>query len=152
MRIIKLHPHWLLLAGFVVVVAIGAAWLIAANRPVGSSGNLAGTHTPKPLPTGQGLLTGTVRVGPTSPVCSTAQPCDKAAGSTTVVVKDGQGRVIKQVQSDENGKFKIQLPEGDYTVSAESSSGIGRSSSTITVHLSGGGTSNIQISIDTGIR
>lgn len=58
-------------------------------------------------------ITGTVTIGPTSPVC--VDTC-YALYSTTMEVLNDNGRVITTFTSGSNGQFSLALNPGTYTV------------------------------------
>jgi hypothetical protein len=61
------------------------------------------------------LLHGTVRVGPTSPVCRTGHPCDKPAGRVRLVFAHGTSRV--RTTTDSVGRYRVRLAPGRWTIS-----------------------------------
>jgi hypothetical protein len=60
------------------------------------------------------LLHGTVRVGPTSPVCRTGTPCTKPAGRVSLVFAHGTSRV--RTTTDAFGRYRVRLAPGTWTL------------------------------------
>ena len=63
-------------------------------------------------------LHGSVRRGPTHPVCDPTAPCTKPA--TGVRINFVRGAVVRHVISDALGHYSIKLAPGKYTVSVPS--------------------------------
>jgi len=60
---------------------------------------------------------GSVLLGPQCPVVREGEDCpDKPYATTLVVTKTDQSKVIKEFKSDENGKFSVQVPPGEYSI------------------------------------
>lgn len=93
-------------------ILLCAALLAAcAELPLASEA----TETPAPAPAESGLE-GLVTIGPGCPVQQLDTPCPDAPFQATLAVLDASGAAIAQVQSDEQGYFKIALPPGTYTL------------------------------------
>jgi hypothetical protein len=61
---------------------------------------------------------GTVRIGPTTPVCRPGVPCD-AGYATRVVIRNARtGTRVTTVRSDSHGRFTARLPAGRYRLQA----------------------------------
>jgi hypothetical protein len=58
---------------------------------------------------------GTVTVGPTTPVCIVDTPCSRPY-ETTVGIRNLRTRRLRQVRSDENGRFRARLRAGRYRI------------------------------------
>jgi hypothetical protein len=76
---------------------------------------LTGCGTARPAQPGTGIQ-GTVQVGPTCPVERINSPCPPRYLSATVVVRDGAGREVTRVHSSNDGRFKVDMPAGSYTL------------------------------------
>ena len=107
-----------------------------------------------------GLLQGGVTIGPITPVEIPGQnPIvpPEVFSSRKVMVYDSTGKnlvtqvVIHQIKETANGYYSVQLAAGIYAVSA-SPSGIGGTTLPVTVSISAGQTTILDIDIDTGIR
>lgn len=115
-----------LLAGTVLALA-------AAPAQSGTSGG-SGLH-------------GTVTKGPTSPVCAAETPCTAPAQNVTVVFI--RERIAHRVITDFEGRYRITLAPGTYSVSIVAGRH-GFAPTTATVRAGHYGLRNF--SIDTGIR
>ena len=74
---------------------------------------------PPPTPTDSGIE-GQVFIGPTCPVVQIGQECPDQPYQALLTVLSPDGREIVQVQTDEQGRFKIPLPPGEYILRPES--------------------------------
>jgi hypothetical protein len=94
--------------------------------------------------TGSGLY-GKVTRGPIMPVCIAGQPCSgPAAGVTLKFVRNGA--VAGQVRTRSDGKYRIGLAPGSYSVRG------GRHLEPARVTVRSGRFRHVDFSIDTGIR
>jgi hypothetical protein len=92
------------------------------------------------------LVHGTVRIGPTTPVCREGIPCTKPAGRVVLTFTHRAERV--RVRTDERGRYRVSLAPGAWTVSADV--GVRVAPVRITVPRAASATRNF--TIDTGIR
>jgi len=60
------------------------------------------------------LVHGTVRIGPTTPVCRAEVPCSKPAAH--VLLSFAQGRTHVQVRTDTIGRYRVHLAPGTWTL------------------------------------
>ena len=72
-----------------------------------------------PTPTDSGVE-GQALIGPMCPVVQEGQECPDQPYQATLTVNSPNGGKIVQVQTDEEGKFKIPLAPGEYTLHPES--------------------------------
>jgi len=72
-----------------------------------------------PTPTDSGIE-GQVRIGPMCPVVQEGQECPDQPYQATLTVNSTDGGKIVQVQTDENGRFRIPLAPGEYILHPES--------------------------------
>jgi hypothetical protein len=75
---------------------------------------LAACGTPAAQP-GTGIQ-GIVQVGPTCPVERLNSPCPPRPLAATIVVRDGNGAEVTRFHSGADGRFKINLTPGSYTL------------------------------------
>jgi hypothetical protein len=75
---------------------------------------LAACGTPAAQP-GTGIQ-GMVQVGPTCPVEQLNSPCPPRPLGATIVVRDGNGTVVTRFHSGADGRFKVNLAAGSYTL------------------------------------
>lgn len=92
------------------------------------------------------LLHGTVRIGPTAPVCKAGVPCDKPAPRAVLTFVHGATRV--RTTTDSLGRYRVKLAPGTWSVKA--SVGMRITPATFVVPRLATATRNF--AIDTGIR
>ena len=63
---------------------------------------------------------GQVFIGPVCPVVQEGQECPDQPYQATLIVNNLNGREIAKVQTDIQGRFKIQLEPGEYILHPES--------------------------------
>ncbi|HXW02211.1 MAG TPA: hypothetical protein VD828_02415, partial [Candidatus Nitrosotenuis sp.] len=102
-----------------------------------------------------GSIYGMVLLGPTCPVVSDPpdpECADKPYQTNLVVTNTDQSRVIKEFSSDEDGKFYVDVPPGEYTISSAAAANVLPycSSDTIEVDINSG--VEVTVFCDTGIR
>ena len=105
-----------------------------------------------------GTLTGHVDIGPLQPVervgvpQPTPSPAMYAAWRIVVLSEDGK-REIARGEIDSSGQYQIKLPDGKYMVTARPINGAGLGGLQVhPVEILTGKTTQLDISIDTGIR
>jgi hypothetical protein len=76
-----------------------------------------------PTPRGSGIE-GQVLVGPMCPVVQQGQECSDQPYQATLTVTSLNGVQVVQVQSDEQGRFRVSLVPGEYILHPESPNGI----------------------------
>jgi hypothetical protein len=74
---------------------------------------LAACGTPAQPGTG---IQGIVQVGPTCPVERLNSPCPPRPLAATIVVRDGNGAEVTRFHSGADGRFKVALAPGRYTL------------------------------------
>ena len=72
-----------------------------------------------PTPTDSGVV-GQALIGPMCPIVQEGQECPDQPYQATLTVNSPNGGKIVQVQTDEEGKFKIPLAPGEYVLHPES--------------------------------
>ncbi len=127
-----------LLAGTVLALAAAPAQSGNSSSRGGSGLHGSGLH-------GSGLH-GTVTKGPTTPVCVAGTPCTAPAKGVTVVFI--RARIAHRVTTDSQGRYRITLAPGTYSVS----SAMGRRFTPTTATVRAGHYGLRNFSIDTGIR
>jgi len=109
-----------------------------------------GTAGPTDLGTGTGVQGMVVR-GPTQPVCMVGVPCD-APFSASFSVQQA-GCVVARFKSDEEGRFRVALQPGSYTVVPDDSAPIlFPQAQSRTIEVGSGGYTTVTLEFDTGIR
>ena len=101
-------------------------------------------------------IRGTVLLGPNCPVVR-VPPDDKCADKpysvSLEVTEAASGRPVKTFQSDEQGRFSVALPAGEYVIrGADSSKPFPRCSSPGPFTVRTGSFTEVAVSCDTGIR
>jgi hypothetical protein len=91
------------------------------------------------------VLTGTVTIGPSTPVCRAATRCERPAPRVVLTFSAGSRTV--RTTTDAQGTYVVKLAPGTYSI--EASKGMRVSPVRVTVRA-GGGRRNF--AIDTGIR
>jgi hypothetical protein len=102
--------------------------------------------------TGSGIQ-GTVEAGPTCPVERLNSPCPPHPLAATVVVTDSQGAEVTRFHSGTDGRFKVDLPPGTYTLVGQpiGASMLPRPIPT-TVTVTSGSYAAVNVEYDSGIR
>ena len=106
--------------------------------------------TPSPTPTDSGIE-GQVFIGPMCPVVQEGQECADQPYQALLTVLSPDGREIVQVQTDEQGRFKIPLAPGEYILRPESPNVLPYASEQPFVAEAGRFT-QITVTYDSGIR
>ena len=106
---------------------------------------------------GGGTLAGRVSIGPICPVEREDEPCPVPpavyAGVDVLVLAEPGGDLIARVDLDDEGRYRMELPEGSYRVTLEHGLGIPPGvSPTHVITIRQGETTELDFEIDTGIR
>jgi hypothetical protein len=94
-------------------------------------------------------LQGTITKGPTMPVCREGQPCSAPAQVTLLFRRADH---VYRTRSAANGRYRITLAPGYYTVSTAERIGILPNLRPRAIHVRPGHVDRLDFSIDTGIR
>ena len=78
-------------------------------------------QTPRPLDNG---IEGTVTIGPMCPVMQEDVPCPDQPYQAVLTVLTTSGEEVTQFQTDELGRFRVELAAGDYMLHPESLNGL----------------------------
>ena len=92
---------------------------------------------------------GTVLKGPIRPVCSAGEPCDAPAAVTLLFSRSGRTTATR---SRADGRYRVLLPAGIYTVTTKERIGIDRNIRPHRVKARAGHVDRLDFFIDTGIR
>ncbi len=96
-------------------------------------------------------IEGLVVRGPTQPVCVVDIPCDEPFAAPFHVRQDG--RAIATFTSDAQGRFAIELPPGDYTITPDATAPIIFPTQQVkTVRVKPNTMVRVELDFDTGIR
>ena len=96
-------------------------------------------------------IEGQVLIGPMCPVVQEGQECPDQPYQATLTVNSLSGKKIVQVQTDEQGHFKIPLMPGEYILHPESLNGIPYAGEQ-TFRVEAGAFTQIIVNYDSGIR
>lgn len=98
-------------------------------------------------------IEGTVSIGPTCPVEMAESPCEDAPYRAKITVMDSD-EVVATGESAEDGTFKIEVPPGTYTVTAEPlvPDAIAHADPLQHIVVGTGAFTHVGISFDSGIR
>jgi len=112
------------------------------------------TRTGASSSTGQGTLQGTVKASPTCPVERPDGRCGaKPVPHQQVEVKTLGGNAVATTTTDQQGQFRLLLPQGHYQVSVSPLRSSRRDvGSNTSVTITPGQISTVTIVLDTGIR
>jgi hypothetical protein len=95
-------------------------------------------------------IAGKVLLGPTCPVQRVGQTCETAYRTTIEVLTARRHRLVKKVRSGSDGRFRVQLAPGRYTLTG-AHSGLPRATP-VTVTVRAHRYAHVTIRFDTGIR
>src|SRR5215210_4069065 len=98
----------------------------------------------------RGTLTGVVTRGPISPACVAEQPCDEPAAHVTLVFS--RGEVVVRAETGRDGRYRLRLPAGIYSVRRGSASAPDRKLQPLHVRVVAGRVRTVDFSIENGIR
>jgi hypothetical protein len=96
-------------------------------------------------------LRGLVTRGPIVPVCTAEQPCDAPAKNITLVFSRN-GRVMRRATTNDQGRYRVRLAPGLYTVRLQVKQRIGRGLQPQRARVVASRYRRVNFSIDTGIR
>jgi hypothetical protein len=98
-------------------------------------------------------IQGTVQAGPTCPVERVNSPCPPRPLAATVVVRDASGAEVTRFHSGADGRFKVDLAPGTYTlVGLNIGSGFLPRPIPTSVTVTPGSYTTINVEYDSGIR
>jgi hypothetical protein len=92
------------------------------------------------------LLHGTVRIGPTTPVCRSGVPCSKPAAHFVLTFARGSVRV--RTTTTAAGAYRVRLAPGTWTVRAS----VGMRLTPVSIVVPHAASATRNFAIDTGIR
>jgi hypothetical protein len=112
--------------------------------------SLATCSVNTPASTDSGIE-GQVFIGPTCPVVQDGESCPDQPYQATLTVLSPMGGEIVQVQTDEQGRFKIPLEKGEYILHPESPNVLPFASDQ-TIVVEAGTFTQVTVKYDSGIR
>jgi hypothetical protein len=102
--------------------------------------------------TGTAGIQGKVLLGPMCPVMRAGSPCPDRPIEADIVVTSPDGKTVATGHSDGDGTYRIPLPPGTYTVTAERTDGQLGAGKPVTVDVTAGTFVRLNLSVDSGIR
>jgi hypothetical protein len=132
-------------------------WLAALVLivPVLTLAACGGTPSPAATPTGApggaSGIEGVVTIGPTCPVQRIDSPCPDRPYEATILVLDNARRQIAEARSGLDGRFRVLVPPGAYTLSPPQT-GTPPYAPEQTVTVTAGHLTTVQIVFDSGVR
>lgn len=138
------------------VLAVGK-WSISQSQLVMAVRSLRPWPVPPPIPPpppvgGQGVLTGTVRIGPLCPVEPCRTPAPDVYSSRSLVAGRASGQSVS-IPLNSDGSFKVSLEAGEYNLGLTDCSYLGcKNALPRSVTIRSQQVTTIEINIDTGIR
>jgi hypothetical protein len=99
-----------------------------------------------------GGVRGTVTAGPQCPVVVAGSPCPDHPWQGTVRISATRGDVVREVETDDRGRFEVALGAGSYVVVAVTDPEPMSTGSPRTVTVADGAWTEVTLLVDTGIR
>ena len=128
-----------------MIAPAGLILVLAAAAACTGSGGTASPDKP------QGILAGSVAIGPLCPVEPCSEP-DDVYSSRELLLRQRDREAIR-IPLAPDGSFTTALPAGPYTVELTDCDFLGcRDALPISISIESGRTTTLQIEIDTGIR
>ena len=102
-----------------IVLTLSLFLLAGCTPAAGSAYPNDGTVPAYANPIGASGIEGQVLIGPSCPVVQVDTQCPDRPYQTTLTIKNPQGELIIQIQTDADGRFHTLLPSGNYTLHPE---------------------------------
>jgi hypothetical protein len=125
------------------------AFVLTAVLSVGGCGPDGATGSSGPA--ADSGISGLTVAGPQCPVQIAGQPCPPKPVSARVVVEDAAGHQVTAFTSDPQGRFRVQLPAGEYVLVSSGDPG-SLLLKPVQVTVLAGRYADVQLMFDTGIR
>lgn len=97
-------------------------------------------------------ITGIILAGPTCPFQMEGEDCADRPIAATVIVRQPFGFEVRRFTSDDDGRFRVALPPGNYQLDPQPNECCIGTPSFLTVAVQDGQFEELVISYDTGIR
>lgn len=131
-----------------MVTAVAALVLVGCGADSSNPSTPGGSAS-----TSSSGVTGTTSMGPTCPAESAMSPCPPQPVTAHLVVRDVQGSVVADTDSGPDGRFRIDVPPGSYSVTASVEQGVPMpQEKTQTVVVRHGSFVQVTLVFDSGIR
>ncbi len=124
------------------ILMIGLVFSLSAcadTSTIGASGGAAG-------------IQGKVLLGPMCPVQQAGSPCPDKPIKADIAVTASEGKTVASGRSDESGTYRISLPPGAYTVTANRPGSALGSGKPVMVEVPAGTYVHLNLLVDSGIR
>ncbi len=124
------------------ILMIGLVFSLSAcadTSTIGASGGAAG-------------IQGKVLLGPMCPVQQAGSPCPDKPIKADIAVTASEGKTVASGRSDESGTYRISLPPGSYTVTANRPGSALGSGKPVMVEVPAGTYVHLNLLVDSGIR
>lgn len=106
-----------------------------------------------PSPPEDSGIDGSVFIGPLCPVVQEGVPCPDAPYEASIRVQNSSGKVVATVRSDKDGRFRLNLRPGAYTLEPLSpNAGAPPYAAPVTVQINEHVFTPVTITYDSGIR
>jgi hypothetical protein len=105
---------------------------------------------PTPQPSDSGIE-GVVTIGPICPVVQENVPCPDQPYPAALTVLTASGKKVTQFQTDQQGRFRVDLAPGDYVLHPESPNGLPFAED-IPFRVDAHKFTRLEVSYDSGIR
>ena len=128
---------------------VSFVFLLSACAPVMSTPTNTPTSSPTDIP--MSGIEGQVFIGPICPIARVGQECPDEPYQALLSVTSPTGKRIVQVQTDENGQFKIPLEPGEYILHPESPDQLPFASDQ-NIIVENGKFTEVIVNFDSGIR
>lgn len=102
-------------------------------------------------PSGDTGIEGMVTIGPTCPVERIDSPCPDRPYAATIAVLDGAGRQVAEARSGADGRFRVLVPPGTYTLRPRQSGTLPHAAE-LSVTVAADHITDVQVVFDSGIR
>ncbi len=99
---------------------------------------------------GASVIEGQASFGPTTPIARPGVPNYRPM-QARITVLSADGKVLERIETDGDGKFRIEVSPGDYTLHPEPSGGRDRAADRHVV-VGSGETVKVGINYDSGMR
>ena len=97
-------------------------------------------------------IRGVVTAGPGCPVVVQGSPCPDGPWRGTVEVRTIDGEVVREIETDDRGRFSIEIEPGSYEVTTGGAPGRPSAAVTERVEVELGAFAEVALVVDTGIR
>lgn len=150
----ELPPPPARLIGMRTITGLSTALSLAALALLAGCGDQGPSATAPETPSSG--VAGLVHLGPQCPVQRVGEPCDdQPAARVTVIVSEqlpgealAAGAEVARGTTDEEGRFRIAVPPGEYVVTAEA----GMSCDLMDARVTEGTFAEVDLPCDTGMR